>query len=150
MTREPFRLPPKLEPADMKTYEILAPAATHWRPAACEDVQCDAFMKGWRTIVDETTDLGKGQAYYIRKSSGRKFQESRDAAGLTVFEFSAFQRCFRQHKERTDKPELFIVREGDYRGNPRGTRARQHARPADWVDDFAGHQQALHDRLDRG
>jgi hypothetical protein len=48
------------------------------------------------------------------------------------------------------RPELFIVRGGDYRGNPLGTPTRVHARPEDWVEDFSTHTQAIADRLEKG
>lgn len=86
--------------------------------------------RGLGVLIDESTTLGKDQAAYIRGESGRTFREQRTAAGLTVFRFESGQRCFADHKTR---PELYLVRDGDFRGNPTGRR-RQHARPADWVE----------------
>jgi hypothetical protein len=51
---------------------------------------------------------------------------------------------------RIDKPPLFLVRDGDWRGNPRRTRARQHLNPGNWVEDFATHQQAIADEIEKG
>jgi hypothetical protein len=133
----------------MKTYEIKAPVTTHFRIGTCAEAQCRAHVNGWRTAVDESTDLGRGQAHYIRHSSGRKYVESRTEDGLTAFEFEAGQTCFRQHQVRIERPELFVVREGDWRGNPRGF-VRRHNNADDWVDDFANHQATLADRLKEG
>lgn len=143
---------PQLGAEHMKTYEIRAPLTSHWRVGTCAEDNCAAYERGWRTTVDEGTDLGRGQAYYIRKQSGRKFVETRDdvSGTLTIFEFESGQKCFREHQVRLDRTELFIVRDGDFRGNPRGSEALKHARPADWVDDFAEHQATLADRLERG
>jgi hypothetical protein len=96
----------------------------------CEQVACPAWRDGWESTIDERTDLGKAQAAYIRTRSGRTFREMRTEAGLTVFRFDSGQRCFAEHQTR---PELYVVRDGDFRGNPTGRR-RVHSRAADWVE----------------
>ena len=94
--------------------------------------------------------------HYIRKNSGRRFVESRvlsdEGVPLTAFRFEAGQRCFRadEHRARLERPEIYLVRDGDWRGNPRGTEPRRHASAADWVDDFANHQETLANRLKEG
>ncbi len=107
---------------------------------------------GWTTLIDERTELGMGQAYYIRKQSGRRFREMRQADGRTEFLFEPGQRCFKSHEHRIriERPEIYVVRDGDARGNPRGTAARRHASAADWQEDFAEHQQTLADRFKEG
>ena len=146
------RITPNAPPAAYKTYAIRSPLATHFRPATCAEVECQAHTKGWRTAVDESTDLGQRQAYYIRKQSGRRFSEHRDEAGLTVFEFEAGQRCFRsdEHRVSLQRPENFLVLGGDYRGNPMRTPAHKHTRPEFWVEDFANHQDKIADRRKAG
>ncbi|WP_225840314.1 hypothetical protein [Streptomyces sp. NK08204] len=67
-------------------------------------------------------------------------------AGLTVFRFESGQRCFAEHYTR---PEIYLVRDGDWRGNPTGRR-RQHTRPADWVEDMAENQGRLIELQERG
>lgn len=114
--------------------------------AACKDVGCDAWAHGWETAVDEATDLGREQAAYIRQRSGRTFREQRTEAGLTVFRFEAFQRCFAEHKT---KPDLFTVRDGDWRGNPT-KRGRVHANGMDWIEDLIEHEGALADIRQKG
>ena len=91
-------------------------------------------------------------AYYIRHGSGRKFTEQRLPTGVTAFSFEAGQRCFRaaDHKLRLEeKPEIFIARGGDWRGNPTGER-RVHANGADWQEDFAINQDKVAERVARG
>lgn len=145
------RFGPALPVTAVKTYQVLIPKETHFRPATCAEMNCPNYEHGWRTLIDESADLGQGQAHYIRKQSGRKFVEERQPDGLTAFTFEAGQRCFTQHRTRIeDRPEIYLVRDGDWRGNPRGTTPRRHANPGDWVDDFANHQSALADRLARG
>lgn len=147
--RQPNRIQPALPAAAMKTYALVAPLASHWRPARCEEVDCANQAAGWRTVIDEATELGQAQAYYVRAQSGRRFVETREA-GLTVFTFEPGQRCFAAHQAPLEREPTYLVKGGDWRGNPRGTPLRQHARPQDWVEDFAEHQQQLADRLERG
>lgn len=129
-----------------KTWQVAAPRATHFRRATCEEVGCLNHHHGWKTVVDETTDLGQRQAHYIRRESRRRYVEERTPAG-TVFTFEAGQVCFNagQHVVSLERPFLYVVRDGDWRGNPRGTPARRHANPHDWADECAEHM----DRLDR-
>lgn len=110
---------------------------------------CPAQANGWRTIVDERAELGQQQAHYIRAMAGRAFTTARDAAGLTTFTFEAGQACFQPHRVRLDRPEHYLVRGGDYRGNP-ARQVRRHDNAADWAQDFAEHQARLADRLRRG
>ena len=143
-----FRLQPALSPQFMKTYQILAPKSSHFRDAFCSDVDCPAYEQGWRTSVDEGSELGASQAHYIRSQSGRRYVEHWEESGLTVFEFEAGQRCFVQHKTRLDRPSMFLVRTGDHRGYT--SEPRIHHDADDWVDDFATHQATLADQLEKG
>lgn len=137
-----------------KTYQIAAPRSTHFRRATCAEVGCINHANGFKVPVDETTELGQRQAYYIRHDRTRSYTEYRGEVagetGLTVFQFPAGTVCFAQHQMRLDRPELFLVRLGDHRGNPTGERPYQHSRPELWVEDFAEHQQKLADHQERG
>ncbi|GAA3718293.1 hypothetical protein [Streptomyces tremellae] len=128
-----------------QTYSIRQPRDTAV-VTACEQAGCEQWARGWDTPVDESTELGRQQAAYIRGQSRRTFRELRAQGGVTVFRFEPGQRCFREHRTR---PQLFAVRDGDYRGNPTG-RVRQHSRPQDWVEDFGEHQLALTDQQRKG
>jgi hypothetical protein len=149
-----FRIEPNMPAAAYKTYSIAAPRATHWRPATCAEAQCDAYLHGWKTVIDEATELGMGQAYYIREQSGRRFREERLPGGRTEFYFEPGQRCFRsgdqRHYVRLDRQEIYVVRDGDHRGNPRGTEPRRHTRARDWTEDFALHQDRIARQTQRG
>jgi hypothetical protein len=147
--QEPFRIAPALPPHAMKTYGIAQPAETHWRPAGCGDVDCAPHANGWVTEVDETSTLGQMQAHYIRVESGRRFVESRTAEGFTRFEFEAGQTCFTQHQVPVEREPVFLVRGGDWRGNPLRT-SRIHNRPEHWVEDFAEHQGRIAAAMEAG
>jgi hypothetical protein len=140
-----FRLPPAHAVEAYQTYSITVPPDVLVK-AACEQVGCEAWRNGWESVINEATDLGKAQADYIRTRAGRTFREQRTAGGFTVFRFDSGQRCFAEHKTR---PELYAVRDGDWRGNPTG-RARRHTRAADWVEDFGEHQQRIADQTEKG
>lgn len=143
--REPNRLPPKGPVHAYQSFVILSPRDQLVR-TACEQAGCTKWRTGWAGIVDERTELGKLQAEYIRTESGRTFTELRTAEGLTVFRFEPYQRCFDDHGTR---PERYLVRGGDWRGNPRGE-IRRHTRPADWVEDSAEHLDSLKTAIERG
>lgn len=145
-----MRLPPKLPSGAYKTYQILSPLGTHFRDATCDEVECPHQAFGWRSVIDENTDLGQRQAYYIRENSGRKFTEERGEDGLRTFTFEAGQKCFTQHKVSLERPEIFMVRGGDWRGDPAGADPLIHKRPDDWVDDFATHQDNIATLIERG
>ena len=135
------------DPGQYVTYGVRAqPDAHELIDTTCKRVGCEAELYGWETVVDEATPLGREQAAYIRQRSGRTFREQRTEAGLTVFRFEAHQRCFAEHKTR---PDLFTVRDGDWRGNPT-KRGRVHANGMDWAEDFMEHESALADLRQKG
>lgn len=148
----PFRIEPALSSSAYRTFRLSAPLRTHWRPATCADVGCPMYAHGWVTVVDEATDLGRRQADYIRRESGRRYREDRDDAGLTRFTFEAGQECFaaRQHEfdpsggrhvVRTGRPVFTVEHDGDWRAR----RNIRRVSPSQWVDDFTANQ----DRLQR-
>lgn len=141
------RVKPALPLTVMQTYAIDAPRETHFRPATCREVDCPHHIHGWKTVVDERTELGQRQAEYIRRHSGRSFSEDREVEGLTTFVFEPGQQCFRPHETRVDRPEIFSRFGGDFRG--RTTEAR--VLPAHgWVDDMAEDLEQLRVRAERG
>lgn len=144
------RVTPNIPVQFVKTYAIVSPTETHTRPGTCEEAGCEAHRRGWRTAIDESTELGEQQAFYIRRHSGRKYQEVRHSATSVMFMFEAGQTCFAQHRIPLERPAHFVVRGGDWRGNPLGIRPRLHVRAEDWVEDFATHQQSIVDVKQRG
>ena len=144
------RIAPNLPVTAVKSYVIAAPAATHHRPASCEEADCQAHALGFTTTVDESTELGQRQAHYLRNDRSRPVPAvERGSDGLTRFAYPPGTRCFGGHSVPNGRPERFFERDGDWRGNPRG-QVREFTRPGDWVDSFAEHQQRLADRLERG
>lgn len=140
------RIEPNMPVAAYQTYTVSSPRDTTVK-AACEQVGCDAWRFGWETPIDESTELGRRQAAYIRTQSGRTFREMPKAGpdALTVFRFESGQRCFADHRTR---PESYAVLGGDWRRYT-GT-IRRHTKPADWVEDFGEHQQTIADQREEG
>jgi hypothetical protein len=137
-----------LMPADAyKTYAVVSPLSTHFRPATCAEVDCPHYVNGWRVRIETLTpDLlraarNSGRKYTEQHRGGRDVPRVRGRAAL----FPAAT-----HRTRMDRPPLYLVRDGDHRGNPRRTRARQHLNPDNWVEDFADHQQKLADEIQKG
>ena len=147
-TRRINHAPPAGPVTAYKSYEVAMSVVTHTRPATCGEVDCPTQSSGWITPVDESTTLGQKQAHYIRRLSGRVHTEGpRDV--FTLFTFPPGEECFEPHTIPLDRPALFSVRGGDWRGNP--TREhRTHDTADNWVEDFAEHQDRLATRVNRG
>ncbi|MCX4703862.1 hypothetical protein [Streptomyces sp. NBC_01373] len=148
MTAQLFRIEPAMPPHMYKTYAMVSPLSTHARQATCEEVGCDQYRQGWRVHVEALApDL-----VHAARTSGRRYREEHVAEGQTYLVFEAGQPCFKAstHRAPIGRPPLYLVRDGDYRGNPRGTKARLHATADHWVEDFAEHQQALADEIKKG
>jgi hypothetical protein len=136
------RIPPNMPVQAYRTFEITSPLATHWRRATCEEVDCANYLHGWRSVIDESTELGQGQAHYIRHDTSRRHTEERRPDGLTEFTFEAGQTCFQAaaHKVQV-RPELYLSRGGDWRGST--TAPLRHSGPDPWLDEFQTNQDRL-------
>jgi hypothetical protein len=125
------RSPRRINPAgNRRDYQAVADGDRAAELQRCVDVDCNAYLHGWRTYVDESTPLGQRQAYYIRYHSGRRYSEDRAPDGRTVFSFRSGQRCFKKHR-----PPLYLVTAG---GD-----ARRHSRGVDWLEDFHEHTDSI-------
>jgi hypothetical protein len=146
-----------------QTYQILQPLATHWRPATCAEVDCPAYLQGWRSVVPE----GSPQAAYIRSDRSRRHREEstvgvwddttstwrvRDlrAEGLVGFWFEAGQTCFAagDHRVPLDRPQIFRVAP-THAGRVAGD-IRTHDNGAHWVEDFSIHLDHIRTIRERG
>ena len=149
-----FRIQPAGPAHAYRTFQVKVPRGPEFqRPATCEQVDCEHWLHGWQTLVDATnTDLLEAL-----RASGRPYTEIVDDgqpfALIRVFTFAPGTPCFRasQHRVavRPDVPQLFVVRGGDWRGNPTGE-WRIHQRPDDWVEDLQESTEALRETIERG
>ncbi len=148
------RVTPQLPASAMQTYSIQAPPATHWKAAGCQESNCANWRNGWRVHIERVAARANGELLLRDiKASGKRFRIVDLGPGQTFWEFEAGQSCFDgdllRHRVRVGRPELFVVRGGDWRGNPRGDQ-RVHTDIADWVDDMQEHRDKLMTRLAQG
>lgn len=149
MKRPVQRIKPNLPSKAYTTFQVKAPKGGYVK-ATCEDVECDQYARGWLMKIDLNTELGQKQAHYIKHLSGRSYKVTDQRNGLVTLEFRPGQPCFQEHKVRNDLPETFLVRGGDYRGNPLGIKTRVHTKPEHWVEEFAENQDRLKTAIERG
>lgn len=135
-------------PEAYKTFQFAAPIGTHFRKAGCREVRCEAYENGWRSRVEAMAP----NVLYAVTHSGRKYRTDHVAKGETWLVFEAGQPCFRAstHRIRIERDFTYLVRDGDWRGNPYGTDPYRHTKPELWVEQFAEHQQKIADRVERG
>jgi hypothetical protein len=129
-----------------KTYQIVAPRS-HWRQATCAEVDCVDYLNGWEMMVHRSD----AAVLHAIRTSGRPFVESPiDPLGFILFEFDAGSACRTPSQHRIQVvPEIYVVRAGDWRGNPTGMR-RRHRNPQEFVEDFGEHQERIIDEVKRG
>lgn len=146
------RIPPMGPAQSYKTYGMSMPVKTHWRPATCEEAGCEAYLFGWVSTFDLSTDLGQRQIAFCRADKTRSFSTQQPDENLVKFVYAPGNRCFQSagHRVPLERPARFYVAGGDYRGNPRGIPTRVLQRPEDWVDDFANHQGRLAAAIEKG
>lgn len=141
------RIAPKLAPGAYRSFEVHSPIRTHYRDATCAEVECQHHLAGWISQFDRTTPQGKRWSEAIRRS-GRRYSVTEDGAQVT-FTFPPGQQCFAApHKVPTGRPELFVVRDGDWRGNPTGRKTV--TRPAEFVERMAENLGELERAAQRG
>ncbi len=141
------RVQPLMPVGAYKTYRMLQPQESHFRPATCAEAGCLAYRHGWKTRVES---LHPAQERAIR-TGRRRFTEVHVAQGENWLLFEAGQPCFEQstHRVPVGLPQIYVVQGGDWRGNPSGY-VRRHVNGDDWTDDFATHQDRLATQLQRG
>lgn len=144
------RIAPGVGAEHYQTFQISAPKSTHTRRATCGEVECQQYLRGWRMRLDLNTELGQKQAYYIKHHSGRSFEITGQENGMVDLEFRGQQDCFQEHRVPNDRPEIYRVKGGDFRGNPLRTLTRVHKKPEFWVEEFAENQQKIADAVKKG
>ena len=142
------RIEPALPVQAMKTYGLRAPLATHFREATCEEVGCEPYRRGWVTWLDS---IAQSDLIQTVRNSGRKPSAVLHEDGRIGFVFEAGTRCFKAHLHRLplDREPLYVVRAGDWRGNPTGEQ-RVHVRGTDWVEDMQESLEQTRRRQERG
>lgn len=158
MIRAPFghttvqRVKPATGPENYKTYGISMPLRSHWRPATCEEVDCEPYRHGWVTTLDLSTADGQMHAATIKGLRGYRYSVQQASPSLVKYVFPAGQTCFHAgtHRLPLERPPTLYVAEGDWRGNPRRIPVRVHSRADLWVEDYSEHQDRLATAIRKG
>lgn len=142
-----FRLEPQMPASEYTTYSVRSPLATHWRKATCAESGCAAHRQGWRVRKETLT----AELLHTATHSGRKYTVLEVGPGETYLVFEAGQSCFAEstHRVPLERPELYLVRGGDWRGNPRGEQ-RTHTRAEHWVEDLHEHTDRINQAVKAG
>jgi len=146
---QPFRIDPRMPPSAYRSFEVRSPVQTHYRSVPCQQADCAHHRDGWISVLDVATTQGKAWAAAIRKS-GRRFTVDRAGPDTTVtYRFPAGQQCFASpHKVPVGRPEIFVVRDGDWRGNPTGRTTQE--RPEIFVERMAENLDELSTEREKG
>lgn len=144
------RITPRVEAQHYQTFQVTSPIATHTRRASCEEVECGSYLRGWKMVLDLNTELGRKQAHYIKHNAGRSYVIDDQRDGMVTLIFKANQNCFAEHRVPLDRPEIYRVKGGDFRGNPLRTPTRVHKKPEHWVEEFAEHQDKIKTAIEKG
>lgn len=118
----------------MRTFQIDQPLDSHYRRATCAEVECSAQANGWIMGFDLDDRDKAASARWIRDHSGRTFTAALAGRKLTLT-FAAGQTCFAKHRVPLEREPFYVVRGGDFRGNPTRYRYR-HANADDFVDQW--------------
>jgi hypothetical protein len=140
------RLQPVRGVGAYQTFEISSPVATHFRPASCAEFGCRFYAEGWMVKVLPDSDDER-----LLRAGGRawaRIETTED--GFRRYVFEAGTPCLRavEHRVSLQRPEIYTVWAGDWRaqiGEP-----YRHSHAADWVDQFANHQDRLARVASRG
>lgn len=143
------RVLPELPLGQMRSYSIRQPIGSHKIRVGCKVFQCQEYVEGWRTIVPADSP----QAQYIESlQCGRKYRKTIPGPGLVEYTFSPGQECFTSsqygHYLALERPSIFKIRNGDWRGNPDGRDWT--VSPQAWVDAFGENLQSISDFHERG
>lgn len=129
----------RASPNAFKTYSIHQPLSTHFRPATCAEVDCPYYLHGWKVRKEHCDE----QMLHAIATCGRRYRELAIRPGETYLEFEPGQPCLKtsEHRARVERPELYVIRDGDARANPTGR--RDFVSATAWSDDFGEHQERL-------
>jgi hypothetical protein len=146
------RVTPPMGAASFTSYSMRYPLSTHWRRAACAEVECKGWRNGWQTVVDTSTDLGQRQYDYLVRDRSRPPRIEKTGVTQWTFSYGPGFPCFRQaeHRIKISRPPLLLRTGGDWRGNPRGTAPVVHGSTDSWAEDFSAHQDRLATLIKRG
>ncbi len=135
-----------LEPAAFTSFGMRAPLHTHFIELPCSVAQCYRYVHGWTTTLDPGREEHLPLIQHIVSGrSGRRYTRGENTPeGYMTFHFAPGQPCFRNsHHERDwERPELYVVRRGDFR-TPHSQREPRQMSFDNWIEAFDSNQNAL-------
>lgn len=144
-----FRLDPAGPHTAYQTFRVAAPLATHHRRATCVEVGCEKLERGFKIVVDPTTDKGRRQRHLIVDVYRRPCRARRRPDGLVEYVFPAGTQCFDNHHVSLFREPLTVIRFGDHR-TPRAARQPRQVGAGEWLERFGENQQKIAERVARG
>ena len=122
-------------------FQASAPLATHWRPATCQEVDCEAHLLGFKLVLDEEAHADQIDALRTLRH-GRHFTEHHEVEGFIEFRFPAGQRCFKHHTTGIGRDPIML--------HGVNAQVRQHVRAKDWHEDFNETSYQIQEQRKRG
>lgn len=122
------------------TYAIRSPLTE--RTATCEEINCEAWRKGWHTALPNDADSLRtfrdacnGRLDGLRREA---ISVDSETPGIVVFAFMPGNPCFDAVTHRVRK-EFYFVGPGETRRGFSVKASRQHANADDWREDMQEH-----------
>lgn len=146
-------MPVQLGPEYYQSYTASMPLSSHWRRALCEEVDCSDFLSGFVFTCDISNELGVKQYQYLAKQDkDRSPSIQRVSEHIFKFVYKPGTPCMKRgdHRLPIGKEPIFLVRGGDWRGNPRQIATRRHTSAEFWVEDFAQNQDRITTTIQKG
>ena len=140
---------------NIQRFRADAPPATHWREATCEEVDCPAYMCGFKLVLKDPEQQDRIDMVH-NLPHGRHYREEVVNAGFIEFIFPPGQRCFRSgDPDRKGSPRQGVHWTGV--GRPAllscivpGAESRRFGRPEDWHEAFNEESYRIKQALERG
>lgn len=138
-----------------KTFSARMPIQTHFKDVTCAEYECDAYLFGWDTTVDTSTELGQKRYHFITHDRTRSYSHEKVSDTLHIFHYGPGQTCFAppnergfRHKQTLLRPPRLITRGGDWRGYT--SEPYEHTKVDFWVEDMQENFDGIRDRIDTG
>jgi len=99
------------KPKQVEHWALKAPIGSHFRPATCEEVNCDDYTHGWDTLIPPTLPGQQLVAMIREVYQPGQYTVTQDELGGTVYRFAAGTPCLRRvrHRIRSERDYLYLA-----------------------------------------
>lgn len=136
-----------------RTFSAVMPAATHFEPATCEQVQCQRWAEGFAVLIDTSTQEGRDRYDWIKAHPGGRSWYRSQEGDVARLDYPPGNQCYEQHRRMLDKPALLLVRRGAHTQRGVVDRLpveRQHVSGANFMEDLREHTTTVLDIQRKG